>query len=73
MNIEFVTALVSMFLNYPLDEINIIDWSFTNDRTLKVKMEDKDDGAVEVYEFTINPCGYAKTPAADGNFECVEI
>ena len=68
MNLEFVTILVSEFLNWPKDEVNIIDWDFTG-RVLKVKLEDKDDGGVEIYELDMNRLGYAKTSSADGNFE----
>lgn len=67
MDLKTVIVLVATFLDYPLDEVNVLDWDWNGER-VRVKLEDN-EGMIEIHEFVMNRLGYAKTIASDGNFE----
>ena len=71
MNEELVKLLMSVFLKYPIDELNIADWAMQGDE-LKVKIEDPADGLVEVYTLALQANGYALSKET-GNFKTVNV
>lgn len=71
MTAEQAKTIASLFLNWSEDEMNIVDWSFVNNE-LKLKIEDLDDGMIEVYTIALKADGYALSQDL-GNFRTVNV
>lgn len=57
MNEELVKQLVRLFLNWPEDELNLIDWKWeANILWFRVEAE---DGMIEIYTIDCQSQGYA--------------
>lgn len=64
-----VLQIASLFLNYPLEEINLLDWRFKNNE-IEIKIEEKEDGMIYVYRFGVLMSGPAKT-GRDNDFSII--
>lgn len=71
MTAELARTITAIFLSVSEDEINIIDWAFQN-QVLKIKLENHEDGLVEVYTFTMQANGFAISQDI-GNFDTVHV
>lgn len=54
-----VLQIASLFLNYPLDEINLLDWRIKNNE-LEIKIEES-DGMIYIHRFGSTMSGPATT------------
>lgn len=71
MTAELARTITAIFLSVSEDEINIIDWAFKN-KELKIKLENHEDGLVEVYTFAMQANGFAISQDI-GNFDTVHV
>ncbi len=69
MNKEFLEELVSMFLAFRRrsTDINVLEWKFENG-DLYLKIEDLEDGLVEIHKVECRMVGFAASLTA-GNVE----
>lgn len=68
MNEELVKRLVCLFLNWSVEELNLLDWKWEAN-TLWVRVE-AEDGMVEIFTIDCQSQGFASKSAGFDVFKC---